>query len=336
MKMTDRTNKMALAAGTVSAAVAIGFVMQSGSPLEASAVLPPKEKQIAASLTPAMLTADLAIAPKVDGDALPVPPRELFQEATLPARPIVLAVAADLPTSQMPIEEDAPMLGCDISVKADPAVAAMVNLSITADCMPDAQVVISHAGLTFTEFLDADGSLGISVPAMRRDAHFSVEMPNGHTASARIDVPSLQFYDRVALQWMGESGLQIHAREFGAAYGEDGHVWFGNERDLTAVINGNGGFLLRLGDGLNEISQMADVYTFPSASAAQDGEVVLTVEAEVNGSNCNRDIHAQSLTVQTTGAPEIRSLDISIPDCVATGDFLVLKNLLQDLTIAQK
>lgn len=324
LALTERSKKIGLVAFTIAAAAGIGFVMQSGSPLEASAVQSPAPKVIAASLD-------------VEAFDLKAPPESLYQaEAVLPTLPVVLTVAADAPIAELPTEESVPLLGCDVHVHAVPAVAAMANLAVTASCFPDARVTVEHAGMIFSEVLDASGHIEISVPVLEALAEFEVTLPDGSVHAAFVEIPSLQFYDRVALQWMGESGLQIHAREFGANYGEEGHVWFGNERDLMAVIGGQGGFLLRLGDGQSEISQMADVYTFPSASAVDDGNVALTVEAEVSGANCGRQISAKTIQVSGGLRPETHAIELEIPDCAATGDFLLLKNLLQDLKIAQK
>lgn len=330
----ENATKVALVAFTIATAAAIGFVMQSGSPLEASVEQEPKQKVIASTLDPEQVNAILGL--DHEERDLPQMPMERYAEATLPAQPIVLAVAGELPISDMPQEELVPIIGCNIEVSAAPAVAAMVNLSVTASCLPEERVTVSHAGLVFTEMLDEAGNLEISVPAMSQLATFRVDFPNGHAANAQVDIGSLQFYDRVAVQWMGESGLQIHALEFGATYGEEGHVWFGNERDLTAVIGGRGGFLMRLGDGFSEFSRMADVYTFPTVNAAESGDVQLTVEAEVNGANCGRAISASTLQVQPSQEPIKKTLNVEIPGCDATGDFLVLQNLLQNLTFAQK
>lgn len=322
--LSASTARLATAGVTAAVAIGVGLYVNGGAPLEASAVQPEREKIVAPGLA------------KVDDLALPTLPRANLPDASFPIQMVALDVATDAPVAAMPVEEDTPLLGCDIHVTASPAVAAMVNLDIMASCLPNERVVLSHAGLSFTEVLDDTGALGITVPALAVDAKFTVTFANGAARSDTADVPSLQFYDRVALQWTGDSGLQIHALEYDASYGEDGHVWYGNTRDLTAVIGGEGGFLLRLGDGLSEISQMADVYTFPTGSAAADGAVALSVEAEVNGSNCGRQISAATLQLQQGFATETHAFDIDMPDCVATGDFLVLKNLLQDLTIAAK
>ena len=252
-------------------------------------------------------------------------PMERYAEAKLPAQPIILTVASEVPLAQMPKEESVPLLGCAIDVSATPAVAAMINLSVSASCLPGDRVTVTHAGLTFTEVLDADGVLEISVPAMAVDAQFDVNFPNGYVATATADVASLQFYDRVAVQWTGETGPTNPRVGIRRNLWRRWPVWFGNERDLTAVIGGRGGFLMRLGDGFSELSRMADVYTFPTVNAAEAGDVQLTVEAEVNGANCGRAISATTLQVMPGSAPIKKTLNVEIPSCNATGDFSYCK-----------
>ncbi len=248
--------------------------------------------------------------------------------------PVALNISRDEPIAAMPKEEPAPILGCDIQVTAKATIAALVDLTIDAACMPDARIAIAHEDLRFHEVLNSEGKLEITVPAFDEFAEFTVEFPNGSAMTAEITVSSIVFYDRVAVQWLGETGLQIHALEYDADYGEEGHIWFGTPRDITAVVGGEGGFLMRMGAGDSEISRMADVYTFPTGNPSRAGQVALNVEVEVNGANCGQYIQADTLQVQAGGDTFSNQFEITMPDCGATGDFLVLKNLLEDLTIA--
>lgn len=330
IKLSERSGKLALIAGTTAAAAAVGFFVQSGTPTQASAVQPEKVKKLEA---PSEVSVQVASSVGLAGQFLPSVPAE--PNVSRLVQPVALSVSNDEPIKAMPQEEPAPILGCDIRVEAKPTVAALVNLHIDAACMPNARIAISHEGLRFHEVLNSVGILDITVPAFDEIAEFSVEFPNGSEMTADAMVSSIVFYDRVAVQWLGETGLQIHALEFDADYGDAGHVWFGNPRDLTAVVGGNGGFLMRMGSGESEISRMADVYTFPIGNPSRDGRVALSVEAEVNGANCNRPIAADTMQIHAGGDIATNTLEIAMPDCGATGDFLVLKNLLEDLTIAR-
>lgn len=330
IKLTKRTGRLAMIAGSTVIAAAVGLFTQSGTPTQASSVQPEKDKLVAVSNEVQVQIASSAGFATPFLPAVPTDP-----DGALPVQTVGLTLSQDEPIAALPQEEPAPILGCEMSMVAEPSIAALVDLTITASCMADALVVISHAGLRFHEVLDAQGALSITVPAFDEVAQFNVTFPNGAEVNARADVPSVVFYDRVAVQWLGETGLQIHALEFDADYGDDGHVWFGNPRDVTAVIGGNGGFLMRLGAGESEISRMADVYTFPVGNPARDGQVALSIEAEVNGANCTKPISAQTLQVHAGGDKITNQFEMMMPDCGATGDFLVLKNLLKDLTIAR-
>ena len=68
----------------------------------------------------------------------------------------------------------------------------------------------------------------------------------------------------------------------------------------------------------------------------REGDVELSVEAEVTQNNCDRDVEAQTIQISAGGKPLVQDLVLAMPGCDATGDFLVLKNLVNDLKIARK
>jgi hypothetical protein len=62
----------------------------------------------------------------------------------------------------------------------------------------------------------------------------------------------------------------------------------------------------------------------------------MTVEAEVTASNCGRELSARTMGVMDGTPAERHELTFFMPDCAAVGDFLVLKNLYEDLKIASR
>lgn len=330
--------RYAWAGASFSAAISIGFLMQQSEPGYAGQVLQsPPATTLPAGVVPAKLPTGQA--PALSGiedlSALPDLPREHSPKADLPTEPVILLVSRDIPVGVLPEEEAAPLMNCDASLNAEPVAAAMVDLTLNAPCLAGERVTVHHGGLKFTEILGPDGSLDITVPALAEQAMFVVAFTNGDGAIARTEVSSLPFYDRVAVQWQGETGLQIHAREFGADYGSEGHVWYGSPRDLSAVAGGQGGFLTRLGNETAAEAMMVEVYTFPTLTSQGEGQVRISLEAEVDGGNCDRDIAATSFELQDDGDVRVQDLSLSLPGCDAKGEFLVLKNLLEDLTIAR-
>lgn len=306
-----KTRLIATSVATLSCALGVGYFMQhTGVPettgrMAASVMLLPQPAVIAEPLDLSQII--LTSAP---ADLAPMD----VAEEPMVAKPQPLAQPAD----------------CTVSVAASTVEPASVALDIAAPCNRNDRITVHHSGMMFTLATDTTGAVSVTVPALNSDAIFIVETPTGG-AVASAEVPSLSDYDRVALQWTGETGLQIHAREYEADYGSGRHVWTGH-----AVSDGPvGGSVVRLGDPDTLNPRLAEVYTFPASRAVESGTVALTVEAEVTEANCGRDIAAQSITPRgAESAPRTRDLVLSVPDCDAKGDFLVLNNLLDDLKIA--
>lgn len=252
---------------------------------------------------------------------------------------------SEAPTALAPIGQDGPsgfqsevltQPTCDISMTAVPAAGAMVDLMLLAPCNAGERVTLHHSGMMFTDTIEAEGSLHLKVPALAENAVFIAALADGSGASASAQVNSLSFYDRVVVQWKGPEGLQLHAREFTDSYFDEGHVWASNAGDLGKAARGEGGFLVTLGSETTPESMMAEVYSFPSGTARRGGDVHMTVEAEVMASNCGKQIEAQTFQLGGDQPLKVHDLTLDMPGCDAVGDFLVLKNIVQDLTIAAR
>lgn len=268
--------------------------------------------------------------------AVPVPPSTAPQPDLLPDTPVTLAALEDSPVAaDLPEEEPAPAFGCEIKAYAVAGPAAMVDIAIDAPCLANSQFTVHHNGMMFTMSTDADGLQGFTVPALAREAVFIISFASGDSAVAKAEVDTLEYYDRAVVQWAGSEGLQIHALEYGATYGEAGHIWAGAEGDLALAARGEGGFVTRLGDASLFQPHLAQVYTFPTGTALADGQVFISLEAEVTEANCNKDVEAQALQKSGNGKMQARDLTLAMPDCDGVGEFLVLKNLFDDLNIAR-
>ena len=225
---------------------------------------------------------------------------------------------------------------CPVSLTAEPAAAAMVTLTLDAPCYADDRVAFHHEGMVFSELTDAVGALTLSVPALAEYAIFVAVFQDGEGASAEAEVSSLAFYDRSVVQWQGETGLELHALEYGASYDDSGHVWAETPRDVSVAARGEGGFLTVLGNADLPQARLAQVYSFPLGIARQAGTIDLSVEAQVTEANCGHEISAQVIHVSEGAFGSFHDLNVTMPACDATGDYLLLKNLLDDLKIAAK
>ena len=328
------------AGATLGIALATGFVMQNGDAVASRLGDTPQPQQPVETsvVEQSSVLPSLPEAPVAETE-----PVEMVQPTEIVAPDVeVAALDTDLAVEMGPEPEITPTPEpevqaervCETTMQAEAVAAAMVRLDLMSECHPNDRVTIHHEGMMFTADTDATGAVSVDVPALNENAIFIAAFANNEGAMSQIEVPSLAFYDRVVLQWRGQNALQLHAREFGADYGDEGHVWSATARDASIAASGQGGFITALGSGSDDTALLAEVYSFPTGFMTDDGEVSLSVEAEVTAQNCARDIEAQSIQIGPDAETTVVDLVLSIPDCDAVGDFLVLKNMVQDLTLA--
>lgn len=219
---------------------------------------------------------------------------------------------------------------CKLSVRAVPVADASAHLSIQAPCFPDTQVRVQHSKLEFTALTGADGKLEVIIPVLQQQASFTIKIAGGLNSIAVTDVPDAGNWTRVALQWQGANDLSMHAREFGAEPGAPGHVWADHPGNPST-----GSTLLRLGDGKGERPLTAEIYSFPRAMGLT-GLVTLTAQASVTPENCGQDVLAEVIDLRGQDRVFTRQLAVTMPDCTAVGNVLVLNNLTEGLKIAAK
>ncbi|WP_415922385.1 hypothetical protein [Tateyamaria sp. SN6-1] len=326
------------AVGTLAIAVGIGFVMQRSEAAQ--------ERYGAGAPTP-IAVQDAAPAEEIlesvgADEFIKVEAIELTSasETVQPTVPVideqVQRVAAPANETLPPLTDDAaPQIAeCDMTATANAVPGAMAVLDLMAPCAPNERLTVHHNGLIFSETTDANGALSVLVPALSAEAVFILAFSNGDGAVAQTPIPDLADFSRVALQWRGDAGFQLHAREFGANYGDDGHVWSGGAVQDGNLLDGDSGFLMSLGDPELSDPLFAEVYTFASAQSDRDGLIDLSVETEINAQNCGLEIEAQTLEFSQRGEMTTQDLTLAVPGCDAVGDFLVLNNLVTDMKVA--
>lgn len=322
------------AVGTLGCAIGIGLIMQSSTTAEkryrdfgdAMDVPPVSEEPLeGASLDGSVLDVKQIILTSAEyegGFDLPATDAD------------VVTVAAPQSVLEAPEVPLAP--SCEVSASARPVAGAMVDLRMTAICLPNERVTIHHNGMIFTETTSTTGDISLRVPALAKEAVFIIAFSNGDGAVAQTTVEEMDDFARAVLQWKGKTGFQIHAREFGASYGDDGHRWEGAPGDIIDAVTGASGVLTRHGDDASAEPLLAEVYSFSRASNERSGNIALSVEAEVTQENCGLEIEAQALETQEDGGIKTKNVTLSVPECEASGSFLVLNNLLQDLKVAAR
>lgn len=247
------------------------------------------------------------------------------------AGPIVSA-----PVNVVADETEAPVAAtesCALMLEGVAEAGAMAALTLSAPCDAGAAVEFDHAGLRFSEQLGPEGDLFVVVPAMAETAVFTARIGDSQETSIELNVPDFARFERVALMWKGSTGLQLHALENGAAYGEPGHVWAEEPGSAESVITGKGGFVSVLGS--TSEGYAADVYTYPNDLMTNGAEPRVSVETQVMENTCGTRIEGSILRSNAGRAPTLQPLTIAVPSCDAVGEYLVLNNLPQDLKLAR-
>ena len=359
------TRQTAIRAAAIAMLAAGGgmFVLQSGLlPGVGNAQPAPQQPSVpvefaqapAAPIAPAVLdTPDVALpeqalrpVPVAIDDVVPDQDTpELIEVAATPAEAIApvntLDLAAEAVLAPVPadtdIAEDAVSpfgLPCDVSVTTTAMPGAIVALDILAPCQPEARIVVEHSAMTVTGQTDALGLMTMDIPAFESPAFFTVQFPDGEEHSSLVTLPDLPDYDRVAVQWSDDRQLALHAIPLGVEFGAPGHIWRDAPGDLADAQDGTGGALLQIGSLSVENPMLAQVFTFPHASLS-DGDVIeLSIDAPVTETTCGQPVEAITLEMTRAGAVTVTPITLTLPSCEAVGDYLVLQNLFQDLTVA--
>ncbi|SDI80733.1 hypothetical protein [Aliiruegeria lutimaris] len=326
-----RVNPRFINAGAIFViAFSTGYVMQNADALAARFGGNDKPDQVRLDTT-AQVEADIAAPLAELSEEEPLVPVEPAVAAL--GRPATQAYAsrlAELLPEPEPEPEPAPLCEASLTAKAKPS--AMLALEITAPCEAGKRVEIRHEALVFAETLDSSGKLQIQMPVLREAAHVTAQFSDGQVLATSAVIPDLAEFERIGLQWQGETGVELHAFEFGAARGHPGHIHAGNPRSPRRAELLGAGFMVKLGSAQD--GPQAEIYSFPAADAQYEGMVRMSVELAVSEANCGREIQAQALRAATDGEIEPMDLSLSVPACDSVGEFLVLNNLLRDMSIA--
>jgi hypothetical protein len=309
--------------GTLLIAFGSGYVMQTGlqsdTPVSTNGVFPDAAPLIRDAEQPR---------------TLPIPPAATLHPIRLD-RPVIGRVPpGDAPVRDLP-HDSAALVPAGVPCRSDAAVTAlpagMLQIVLNAPCDAAGTVRLRHGPLDIAAVLDASGRAQIELPVL--DVNFGVDLdfPDGSLRQFATDIASAQDVYRVALAWSDAKVLELHALEYGAAYGSRGHVHAASPRSPDRALRGAGGFLTQVGDG--DAGGVA-VYTFPRADAPSRGVVRVSIEAEVTRATCGKPVSATAFQSGALGGLEETRISLVMPDCTALGDIVQLKNLFRDLTLA--
>ncbi|MCC5991493.1 MAG: hypothetical protein JJT99_03120 [Rhodobacteraceae bacterium] len=197
---------------------------------------------------------------------------------------------------------------CDPDIRLTPLPEAMVQLQVAARCQGEGRIVVSHADLAFSAFLDADGLYQGAIPALSSEARVYVFLPDDNMLQASALVPELGDHHRVVLQWMGDYGLGLHAFHHNASFGEAGHVFSENPHDPELAA----AFLITLGDARGPEPMLAQIYSIP---VDQRDAARLELEVTSDKRSCGRDIMAHVMQIAPGLQGDMSEVSFAMPAC---------------------
>lgn len=313
---SERIKRLIHVCAVIGIALAAGHVAQTDQRNVSFAMIVPQKKPVDVVPLSAATETRLVLAD--------LPPAEMG----LPVLPQV----ADRPDVSGPARLDAPLavadLDCTPVLRLAPGAGAMIDVGLSTPCHPSERIVLRHAGLAVTYRTNSVGALTARLPALTDQAVVSVLFAGGTIIEAELALPEAGQMRRFGVQWLGPLAFGINAFENGASYGEAGHV-SAADAGRPAAGSRDQGFLTLLGDDTVDQPMLAEVYTYPDGSR----DVPVVVEAAITAQTCGQDLLGETLNV-AGGAVALSDLSVTMPGCDAAGDFLLLKNLVPDMTLA--
>ncbi|MEO0387420.1 MAG: hypothetical protein AAF281_07800 [Pseudomonadota bacterium] len=285
---------------------------------------------IAALSTPVdivITTRPAPLPPRAAEEIAPAPPAadavETTDVAALPADPGVQ------PLRDQPVAE-----ACGVDLTLTARSGAEIVAALSSPCRPEQAVTVSHAGLTFEAMTSAAGDASIIIPALRSDAEVSVSFPDGAAASGAIAVSGLDMLTRVAILWTADIDFDLHALEFGAREGSEGHIWTGNASTYRGARRTGTGYLIPLGPQ-DRPGARAEVYTLVHNSRTPGGLVDLSLRLAAFGDACEARPVIRTLRVERGEVQRDSDIQFDLSGC-GSAEQVFIPNTLQDVRVDRR
>lgn len=155
--------------------------------------------------------------------------------------------------------------------------SAMMRVDVQESCLAGGAAEIRHAGLAFAFSIDGDGRGSVTFPVMSPRAGAEFRAAGVAPVVIPVQAKDLNEVQRVAISWSDPVDLDLHAFEYAARFGGDGHVWSGapgNER----IARRRGGGYLNSYPAIGPSGMGVEVYTFWEPRDGRPGVTQLALD----------------------------------------------------------
>ena len=183
---------------------------------------------------------------------------------------------------------------CTPNLSTRPGQGGMVRIDLAAECYASRTFVLLHAGLEFGGRFSSNGVAEMEIPVLEVASEIDVRFDDGSVATAPLnfDLRSVEQTHRVAIAWTAPVNLDLHAFEYSAGFGADGHVWEQNPREFREVRRPGGGFHSSFPAAVID-GQSIEVYTFWANRRTQPGFMRIVVDHASRGEVANGEFCGQ-------------------------------------------
>ncbi|MEL7347266.1 MAG: hypothetical protein AAFN17_05890, partial [Pseudomonadota bacterium] len=274
----------------------------------------------------------------------------LAPDATVPgiiednARPEAGATPEAFDVARLPTAD----LACVVppSVTMDVRAAAETDLIITSPCHADSVAEVTYADMTFGVAVDRAGRGMLTMYGFEPSSDARLEFEDGESVEFSVPFTGVERVERVAVAWNDPVSLNLHALEFGAEQGSDGHVRLEAPRDFRSVRRRGGGYLASFGP-VDGVGQSVQIYSHWIRRGGKAGVVQMYLDyasRDVRGEDgtCGTGDYARpSFKVIRSSRgrvedPNVRRLAAVDCDDVATGESVLIGAAVRDIIISQR
>jgi hypothetical protein len=162
------------------------------------------------------------------------------------------------------------------------------RVAVDAPCRAQQLAIFTYAGAIFIKSLDQDGRTAFTLDCFAGDSEpLTIRFEDQTTVVRRPVVgEDMRDFSKVAIVWSSTVDLDLHAFEYSATFGSQGHVWSEQPRSLdeaASARDGRGHGFLSTASAGGEIGMNMEVYTFVHQRGEAGGVVKLAVEYKSRG-----------------------------------------------------
>jgi len=222
---------------------------------------------------------------------------------------------------------------CSLRLSAKSLRGARIQFGLIAPCHKNKVATIIHADLRFNEIVDNSGQINIIIPALSDPANIEVSFADGTSKFISTSVKGLSSIQRTIIAWAGQKAIQLKVDETTYDNSQDKQISAQNARSYKESYLNGGGYLVSLGNIIIEGGNFIEVYSIDNPNGIFiDFSIVLDNPNNSCGGRFSLD------TVQYTAdmGAQSASNNILIRNCSTKNESIVLKNMLRNLTVAQR